>query len=163
MIRRPPRSTLFPYTTLFRSRIELTAASRLTIRPLRKPLDSAAPNETNLTVSSSSSPIRAQVLVLPMSRATRYRSFFPNPPLLAVLPRFSTRPLNLATQGRLASWSHGPSEVCQRLPDAWSPSLPWSWVLASPPPAARTANPLSPPRQQSPATGRYSRHKAETC
>src|SRR2546425_3287888 len=88
-------------------RIELTAASRLTIRPLRKPLDSAAPNETNLTVSSSSSPIRAQVLVLPMSRATRYRSFFPNPPLLAVLPRFSTRPLNLGPQGRLASWCHG--------------------------------------------------------
>src|SRR5258708_10648423 len=26
MIRRPPRSTLFPYTTLFRSRLELTLA-----------------------------------------------------------------------------------------------------------------------------------------
>src|SRR3712207_7757465 len=25
MIRRPPRSTLFPYTTLFRSRVEVTA------------------------------------------------------------------------------------------------------------------------------------------
>src|SRR5256885_5136801 len=28
MIRRPPRSTLFPYTTLFRSRIHLGAGSR---------------------------------------------------------------------------------------------------------------------------------------
>src|SRR2546427_8923614 len=28
MIRRPPRSTLFPYTTLFRSRQELLAAAR---------------------------------------------------------------------------------------------------------------------------------------
>src|SRR5256885_5403858 len=30
MIRRPPRSTLFPYTTLFRSRIEGPAAALLT-------------------------------------------------------------------------------------------------------------------------------------
>src|SRR2546430_11631204 len=29
MIRRPPRSTLFPYTTLFRSRLELPAVPRL--------------------------------------------------------------------------------------------------------------------------------------
>src|SRR5256885_11638365 len=28
MIRRPPRSTLFPYTTLFRSHCQLTAAER---------------------------------------------------------------------------------------------------------------------------------------
>src|SRR5256885_16067814 len=28
MIRRPPRSTLFPYTTLFRSKIEFTLAKR---------------------------------------------------------------------------------------------------------------------------------------
>src|SRR2546430_13408216 len=31
MIRRPPRSTLFPYTTLFRSRWPFTAPSALTI------------------------------------------------------------------------------------------------------------------------------------
>src|SRR5258708_30077473 len=31
MIRRPPRSTLFPYTTLFRSHIEQVAYSPLTI------------------------------------------------------------------------------------------------------------------------------------
>src|SRR5260370_23738126 len=32
MIRRPPRSTLFPYTTLFRSRF-LTSPSRAALRP----------------------------------------------------------------------------------------------------------------------------------
>src|SRR5687768_18362412 len=37
MIRRPPRSTLFPYTTLFRSRIMRTSSSsRLRSRPRRK-------------------------------------------------------------------------------------------------------------------------------
>src|SRR3712207_8810753 len=40
MIRRPPRSTLFPYTTLFRSRLRLVAAAaavllRLAARRLR--------------------------------------------------------------------------------------------------------------------------------
>src|SRR2546427_6807295 len=29
MIRRPPRSTLFPYTTLFRSRMEMTAGRQV--------------------------------------------------------------------------------------------------------------------------------------
>src|SRR3712207_9056327 len=34
MIRRPPRSTLFPYTTLFRSRLQrIDAAQRLLLRP----------------------------------------------------------------------------------------------------------------------------------
>src|SRR5258708_15476873 len=35
MIRRPPRSTLFPYTTLFRSRLEL-ATSAVTVHPSTK-------------------------------------------------------------------------------------------------------------------------------
>src|SRR5262245_62363768 len=40
MIRRPPRSTLFPYTTLFRSRIdlELLEIDVLDAQPLREPL-----------------------------------------------------------------------------------------------------------------------------
>src|SRR2546427_4380026 len=33
MIRRPPRSTLFPYTTLFRSLVGLRGADRETVRP----------------------------------------------------------------------------------------------------------------------------------
>src|SRR3712207_7051469 len=32
MIRRPPRSTLFPYTTLFRSRLQQTQAGDLAVR-----------------------------------------------------------------------------------------------------------------------------------
>ena len=66
-------------------RIELTASSRLTICPLRQPFDSAAPSAANFTPpSSSSSPIRAHVFVLPMSSATMCRSFFANAPLLTV-------------------------------------------------------------------------------
>src|SRR2546429_6928520 len=34
MIRRPPRSTLFPYTTLFRSQIKTTVPPQLDIAPL---------------------------------------------------------------------------------------------------------------------------------
>src|SRR5256886_4116783 len=37
MIRRPPRSTLFPYTTLFRSEANLPAARRLSSRARRGP------------------------------------------------------------------------------------------------------------------------------
>src|SRR2546422_3918491 len=36
MIRRPPRSTLFPYTTLFRSRHDRRASSDLLRRPPRR-------------------------------------------------------------------------------------------------------------------------------
>src|SRR5256885_14428140 len=36
MIRRPPRSTLFPYTTLFRSRIQLERQGRLSFPSLRE-------------------------------------------------------------------------------------------------------------------------------
>src|SRR2546428_11105681 len=36
MIRRPPRSTLFPYTTLFRSLFPAVRASRLAVPHLRK-------------------------------------------------------------------------------------------------------------------------------
>src|SRR3712207_8225729 len=36
MIRRPPRSTLFPYTTLFRSQLRLPAVPRLPLPPARR-------------------------------------------------------------------------------------------------------------------------------
>src|SRR5437016_8804650 len=36
MIRRPPRSTLFPYTTLFRSKVRTPIAGRRTQRPFRR-------------------------------------------------------------------------------------------------------------------------------
>src|SRR3712207_9535318 len=71
MIRRPPRSTLFPYTTLFRSYRELTSTSdcttfqarRLTIRYRDedgKPQTAATLNGTLCTIS----PIIACLLVV---------------------------------------------------------------------------------------------------
>src|SRR3712207_7888751 len=45
MIRRPPRSTLFPYTTLFRSDVEAHRPDRALVR--RKGLEDAAEQEFN--------------------------------------------------------------------------------------------------------------------
>src|SRR3712207_7213803 len=42
MIRRPPRSTLFPYTTLFRSAVSLAELRRLVRQELRCALDAPA-------------------------------------------------------------------------------------------------------------------------
>src|SRR3989442_11738773 len=39
MIRRPPRSTLFPYTTLFRSNKELNLSHRANLQPAEVTLD----------------------------------------------------------------------------------------------------------------------------
>src|SRR3712207_7366957 len=41
MIRRPPRSTLFPYTTLFRSEVNLFAADPLLAKPIQMNFDAA--------------------------------------------------------------------------------------------------------------------------
>src|SRR2546430_3293374 len=41
MIRRPPRSTLFPYTTLFRSRCEITSEADDLLGIAKKSLDHA--------------------------------------------------------------------------------------------------------------------------
>src|SRR5271168_4934918 len=60
-------------------RIELTVESRLTIKPLRKPLDSAAPSAKNRTCCSSISAMSTQVFVLPISSPTRYLSFLATP------------------------------------------------------------------------------------
>src|SRR2546422_3075596 len=43
MIRRPPRSTLFPYTTLFRSPVELKVRCLATKRVLRKAVADLVP------------------------------------------------------------------------------------------------------------------------
>src|SRR5258708_24276767 len=45
MIRRPPRSTLFPYTTLFRSKVDTSAASRLPL--LLNPMVASSTRETS--------------------------------------------------------------------------------------------------------------------
>src|SRR3712207_8868467 len=62
MIRRPPRSTLFPYTTLFRSEIELYR-----VKDIR--LDFSLINQMagigTMTITSSDLTTRAEPLVLP--------------------------------------------------------------------------------------------------
>src|SRR2546423_3208979 len=45
MIRRPPRSTLFPYTTLFRSQTSLTTVIRNAPRPLAGAADRSGRSE----------------------------------------------------------------------------------------------------------------------
>src|SRR5256885_9175841 len=45
MIRRPPRSTLFPYTTLFRSLSDLTASDRLRRITSRQPRIGVSPDD----------------------------------------------------------------------------------------------------------------------
>src|SRR3954447_333860 len=49
MIRRPPRSTLFPYTTLFRS-----SPSQLSLRPTRQP-PSSSPSDSSAAISDRKS------------------------------------------------------------------------------------------------------------
>src|SRR5437868_11374613 len=54
MIRRPPRSTLFPYTTLFRSRVQTRALDRWSDGSVRWLLvDSQIPRPQNLTINRS--------------------------------------------------------------------------------------------------------------
>src|SRR3989449_10309170 len=61
MIRRPPRSTLFPYTTLFRSRTDVGPAPRRP-RPPRRP---AAPFPQRASQSLVRAPLRAQLPAAP--------------------------------------------------------------------------------------------------
>src|SRR3712207_8214592 len=56
MIRRPPRSTLFPYTTLFRSASPTTPAS-----PAATPTTGAAVASPSLTAASAATPTVAFV------------------------------------------------------------------------------------------------------
>src|SRR2546430_12248789 len=54
MIRRPPRSTLFPYTTLFRSRVWTCTALLASGRPRRTPPWSVKPGRLTPDLSSRS-------------------------------------------------------------------------------------------------------------
>src|SRR5438093_4283287 len=55
MIRRPPRSTLFPYTTLFRSRLRRRAADGR-----RRVLETAAPERSGRRARSADRIVRAK-------------------------------------------------------------------------------------------------------
>src|SRR2546426_8516391 len=52
MIRRPPRSTLFPYTTLFRSKVRRAAGARFTV--------ARAPNWDEVLAAIRSRPVRSE-------------------------------------------------------------------------------------------------------
>src|SRR2546430_9188518 len=65
MIRRPPRSTLFPYTTLFRSGLELAFAASIRSVPGRHPsLERVAKDRKSTRLNSSHSQISYAVFCL---------------------------------------------------------------------------------------------------
>src|SRR2546430_3594826 len=66
MIRRPPRSTLFPYTTLFRSGLEELVAGSLTVE--------SHPNFRIGHIHELAQPIYAQLTVRPWSILSRLQS-----------------------------------------------------------------------------------------
>src|ERR1041385_8304400 len=74
MIRRPPRSTLFPYTTLFRSGLHRLARAG-GLAPLRPPLPAAAPRSRHRRRAARHRPHRSYT-----SRAMTVRvRFAPSP------------------------------------------------------------------------------------
>src|SRR3712207_8349884 len=63
MIRRPPRSTLFPYTTLFRSRAAAPPLSlRLFVPPLRRPCTTGPPRPGGRAYDAFSRAIQSSTL-----------------------------------------------------------------------------------------------------
>src|SRR5690242_21060965 len=58
MLRRPPRSTLFPYTTLFRSRV-LAQASAKTVATAANPPGPAQANKMNVKMNPTAAPDRS--------------------------------------------------------------------------------------------------------
>src|SRR2546426_9582803 len=55
MIRRPPRSTLFPYTTLFRSRLDLTPGRAFTLSRATKQILGSLPDLVTIKLFASAS------------------------------------------------------------------------------------------------------------
>src|SRR3989441_6176610 len=86
MIRRPPRSTLFPYTTLFRSRLYANPAAledptrRRRVDDLLMLLDSVlvARRRVMLEVNASAECLEAVVAVLPSMRQATVAPLFGN-------------------------------------------------------------------------------------
>src|SRR3712207_8539514 len=74
MIRRPPRSTLFPYTTLFRSRVRVdrTQAHTGGYRPPEGRSQPAPPTETDC--SDSSTEVTAPVSITNSDRSEEHTS-----------------------------------------------------------------------------------------
>src|SRR5260221_10313880 len=62
MIRRPPRSTLFPYTTLFRSSLR-HCAPNIFVQEIGKPLGFVAMNENLVSIDMMRHPFRLEYLL----------------------------------------------------------------------------------------------------
>src|SRR5258708_24604978 len=75
MIRRPPRSTLFPYTTLFRSRFDLSGITSMRVTPsgLRLPrkADGMRPSRSEEHTSELQSPDHLVCRLLLEKKKTR--------------------------------------------------------------------------------------------
>src|SRR2546430_8739870 len=72
MIRRPPRSTLFPYTTLFRSLVGVLSDRRLQIGKARDVLlDALAQDRKSTRLNSSHSQISYAVFCLKKKKKSR--------------------------------------------------------------------------------------------
>src|SRR6201985_3926632 len=92
MIRRPPRSTLFPYTTLFRSRLgEAQVLDRGLLRRAdrdREPLRRAARSEEHTSELQSPAHLVCRLLLVTRATLTRLRILCARP--LAAVPTPST-------------------------------------------------------------------------
>src|SRR5260221_10416057 len=83
MIRRPPRSTLFPYTTLFRSRRLLGADARREPAPRRRGRAGDARDRKSTRLNSSHTVISYAVFCLKKKKKKNKHSTMPTMPLCA--------------------------------------------------------------------------------
>src|SRR5688572_31439680 len=74
MIRRPPRSTLFPYTTLFRSGLDLGQPGRQTLEFLRAHVPEPRTDRKSTRLNSSHSQISYAVFCLKKKKSTEENS-----------------------------------------------------------------------------------------
>src|SRR5690348_18225348 len=88
MIRRPPRSTLFPYTTLFRSRRRRASCSRWRSRRAR-PSPNPTSSRSEEHTSELQSPVHLVCRLLLEKKKAHVSSSPPSPYLLRVLRTLS--------------------------------------------------------------------------
>src|SRR6266511_3324881 len=91
MIRRPPRSTLFPYTTLFRSRRDRRTAATARPRRARPP---AAPGRDRKSTRLNSSHVKISYAVFCSKKKTIKKAFTTAPVLTHWIP---DRPIVIET------------------------------------------------------------------
>src|SRR2546423_15288036 len=74
MIRRPPRSTLFPYTTLFRSHDDREDDQEQPAEPARDPLPGVAPVASQLLVDGPGADVPPKQHLLRLTRVRSHRT-----------------------------------------------------------------------------------------